>query len=291
MRGTLRLFSSQHWLHRIIPAHAGNSHGRAIASTRSPDHPRACGELPAWPRRSRTRSPDHPRACGELHGSVRFQSYVSGSSPRMRGTLERIHAPELRRRIIPAHAGNSTRFGSGKPGPSDHPRACGELAAESFIPLFVPGSSPRMRGTLDIKPSRRDRMRIIPAHAGNSRQQANRERTISDHPRACGELFLKSAFMSCPSGSSPRMRGTLGCDLGIDALRRIIPAHAGNSATVPSASASSSDHPRACGELIGGVSASASNTGSSPRMRGTLSRIQSESGSSRIIPAHAGNSF
>ena len=92
----------------------------------------------------------------------------SGSSPRMRGTRQRIHGKNDSTGIIPAHAGNTRSILLAGLMVRDHPRACGEHALPLTRVTITPGSSPRMRGT----PSNRYRWRgdagIIPAHAGNT---------------------------------------------------------------------------------------------------------------------------
>ena len=229
MRGTLATIAGHPTAGphpRIIPAHAGNSptaepvQGRSIASGSSPrmrgtlvpgvealgrstsDHPRACGELTR--RRCGSRAiriiPAH---AGNSHPPCKVAR--NGSSPRMRGTL----------RLRP-HVASSVR------GPSDHPRACGELQTG-------------------------ERRYCVP----------NLQR--ADHPRACGELS--------PIGRAPGKTG-----------KRIIPAHAGNSVSHSTSTfRMTSDHPRACGELDRQPHGQRARTrGSSPRMRGTPSRVEVE---------------
>ena len=135
------------------------------------------------------------------------------------------------------------------------------------------------------------RERIIPAHAGNSRESGATGRPRSDHPRACGELTTRRNNRLSVPGSSPRMRGTrlLG-EQRVD-HDRIIPAHAGNSAPSTSRPSRHADHPRACGELGSRSPGPRFSVGSSPRMRGTLNPEDPDSYLSRIIPAHAGNSL
>ena len=250
MRGTRRGSASGLSIKRIIPAHAGNS-------------AMSCVQLAA--------PPDHPRACGELRSMNPFATASAGSSPRMRGTRFLRHRLQALRRIIPAHAGNS----SGRPNSpaplSDHPRACGELLWDSSDPCSESGSSPRMRGTRECAGRLGSKSRIIPAHAGNSVCRWSPHQTISDHPRACGELGRSRPEWAEEFGSSPRMRGTRG-RLWADARgARIIPAHAGNSCAVMLAGRGASDHPRACGELRDLDVDERHYFGSSPRMRGTLS--------------------
>jgi len=73
---------------------------------------------------------------------------------------------------------------------------------------LAPGSSPRMRGTLQDLPRQFLHIRFIPAHAGNTAILVASSRRIAVHPRACGEHFLSSPT-SVLTG-------------------RFIPAHAGN---------------------------------------------------------------
>ena len=151
--------------YRIIPAHAGQT-----TATRCP-----C-ESPA----------DHPRACGANLTADDAHASTAGSSPRMRGK-HLFDAFRVRGgRIIPAHAGQTMRCARLGRVMKDHPRACGANASECSDPDCVGGSSPRMRG----KPGRgrpiRARIRIIPAHAGQTSLLTVAVNPLPDHPRACG---------------------------------------------------------------------------------------------------------
>ena len=214
----------------------------------------------------------HPRACGELP--------------------EERHWSDPRGRFIPAHAGNSFAGVAIRHSGPVHPRACGELGdggltatyRSRFIPahagnshapskwwLWLHGSSPRMRGTQHKVLHRNAGPRFIPAHAGNSGQPTHDQRSLTVHPRACGELLSDKEPHTIESGSSPRMRGThLKCG-GSTARIRFIPAHAGNSAAITEFMRRVPVHPRACGELH--------RNRRPPRYYG------------RFIPAHAGNSI
>ena len=290
MRGTLVRQPHAQPRIRIIPAHAGNS---------------------PWPPPTGHQGADHPRACGELSSSLKRPAVPRGSSPRMRGTQGSRSDRQPRGWIIPAHAGNSYRDGCGNLLPADHPRACGELPVLRPHRHAYPGSSPRMRGTLvaghefDVEvriiPAHAGNSqvlasapssppRIIPAHAGNSSTSAPRVSLSPDHPRACGELDCEIDKPQGPPGSSPRMRGTRLAGACEGFVNRIIPAHAGNSRSDPTACTSTPDHPRACGELPDTGEPEPSPSGSSPRMRGTRDDAVVPAQPDRIIPAHAGNS-
>ena len=68
----------------------------------------------------------HPRACGEHLGGEDGQIGDGGSSPRLRGTLQRAAKEAHKKRFIPAPAGNifSEALRDGRT--PVHPRACGE---------------------------------------------------------------------------------------------------------------------------------------------------------------------
>ena len=187
----------------------------------------------------------------------------------MRGTL----CAELRLSvgvgIIPAHAGNTLVFLCDVGSHGDHPRACGEHGGGVPHRILVPGSSPRMRGTLIRAECRLESIGIIPAHAGNTRLSSGRARPRKDHPRACGEHFLTGLHVAVRFG--------------------IIPAHAGNTAESSPHSDYRRDHPRACGEHHIRGNWRITRTGSSPRMRGTHLLRVSIGRNVGIIPAHAGN--
>ena len=90
---------------RLIPAHAGKT----------------------WPSPARTcRPPAHPRSRGENDGTTRFNVDSTGSSPLTRGKLPPSTRPGRRARLIPAHAGKTSRAGGAPRAPSAHPRSRGE---------------------------------------------------------------------------------------------------------------------------------------------------------------------
>ena len=171
----------------------------------------------------------------------------------------------------------------------DHPRACGEHTEYEILAILLRGSSPRMRGTPHQQLAVRYRVRIIPAHAGNTLMHCRALSVSRDHPRACGEHIDSPTGHIRSVGSSPRMRGTPARDRCQHHRAGIIPAHAGNTGQWMHKLPNGRDHPRACGEHLQSAKLVRQRLGSSPRMRGTPYMVSHPCRLRGIIPAHAGN--
>ena len=72
----------------------------------------------------------------------------------------------------------------------------------------LPGSSPRVRGTLPGISVLLLFARFIPACAGNALQVPDRSPELTVHPRVCGERQNDLVQEIRHAGSSPRVRGT-----------------------------------------------------------------------------------
>ena len=127
MRGTLNQGCDADRDRGIIPAYAGNTSALRLLMAFVRDHPRVCGEhsmfvlsvvvvvgiIPAYAGNTpiasspARRTWDHPRVCGEHHHLPVYGAWATGSSPRMRGTLDHGELEPACRRIIPAYAGNT----------------------------------------------------------------------------------------------------------------------------------------------------------------------------------------
>ena len=152
----------------------------------------------------------------------------SGSSPRLRGTLNGAIEGGKDMRFIPALAGNTIRHPLAPPSVPVHPRACGEHVIAHYLPDIHSGSSPRLRGTHNLSCTGVDLARFIPALAGNTAAYCWARALTPVHPRACGEhcQYLSSRRKSL--GSSPRLRGTPNARHVERMIPRFIPALAGN---------------------------------------------------------------
>ena len=296
-------------LFRFIPACAGNAKPRGSAGRALPVHPRVCGERAGRPRLERqrdgssprvrgtlswglsrcplsrfipacagnarlrrtfpTRSTVHPRVCGERDNIVIGAGRFYGSSPRVRGTPRDAGFQSLRRRFIPACAGNARRAAPGAETEPVHPRVCGERLPRRARRAAHVGSSPRVRGTRTATPADDPRPPV--------------------HPRVCGERGSSASRNIDASGSSPRVRGTRQPVREVLPEQRFIPACAGNAADSLLSTRISPVHPRVCGERSSRTRAAWTSPGSSPRVRGTRDRAEARLSGQRFIPACAGN--
>ncbi len=224
------------------------------------------------------RAPNHVR-----------DSQRGGSSPHARGTRGAIRPQSLACRIIPACAGNATRWGVVFPRGSDHPRMRGERLMNDTSAGPSSGSSPHARGTRVAQERQRPGDRIIPACAGNAPTKRRGWASRSDHPRMRGERRREFNDLFKNHGSSPHARGTRLVRSAIQTVNRIIPACAGNAASVTACVIVTSDHPRMRGERYERQTLASRTGGSSPHARGTLGQQRRQRAYRRIIPACAGN--
>ena len=132
---------------RLIPAHAGKTRARRSPGSRS------------WA---------HPRSRGENFGLVRDHGRHMGSSPLTRGKRFRRGRRPPTLRLIPAHAGKTTRIRTVRNTSRAHPRSRGENALDFNPNHTLGGSSPLTRGKRAGELELATAPRLIPAHAGKT---------------------------------------------------------------------------------------------------------------------------
>ncbi|EFW09827.1 hypothetical protein HMPREF9005_1186 [Actinomyces sp. oral taxon 178 str. F0338] len=98
-------------------------------------------------------------------------SWLSGSSPRVRGKRRLLPTAARPGGLIPARAGKTSPAKTVPAGTAAHPRACGENRFDTDPLLHDDGSSPRVRGkplapVFDVAEAR-----LIPARAGKTRRR------------------------------------------------------------------------------------------------------------------------
>ena len=169
----------------------------------------------------------HPRSRGENLLNRGSELGPKGSSPLTRGKRRAGHVGGRRTRLIPAHAGKTTRSLKPSTGSRAHPRSRGENCDRSRTRPSVEGSSPLTRGKQTACGRPAAAARLIPAHAGKTIGVIGFICGLPAHPRSRGENRAKPALSKKRRGSSPLTRGKRVAgrpQLGAD---RLIPAHAG----------------------------------------------------------------
>ena len=226
--------------------------------------------------------------CGENERNGWAVMWWAGSSPRVRGKRVGAGGVLARRGLIPACAGKTAARSPRSSRPRAHPRMCGENLPELRKLTKERGSSPRVRGKRHPPWPSASASGLIPACAGKTRPWWRSRRCPPAHPRVCGENAAAERRPAPTGGSSPRVRGKHAGGEPAPGVVRLIPACAGKTHQPRRAWRVVQAHPRVCGENIISMQAFRQRAGSSPRVRGKLSRTDSARSSSRLIPACAG---
>ena len=150
------------------------------------------------------------------------------------------------------------------------------------------GSSPLTRGKPDRLQRREQAPGLIPAHAGKTAHNRLAPVLMPAHPRSRGENSWLPSETNTTLGSSPLTRGKHSHRAGGKRQRRLIPAHAGKTASCEAWCCPSGAHPRSRGENSPSRIPPCSHTGSSPLTRGKPCRDPRRGRVRRLIPAHAG---
>ena len=119
---------------------------------------------------------DHPRLCGEKDNNPILLFFKEGSPPPMRGKVHIFQIIKRGKGITPAYAGK---------------RSTSDVKKKKD-----PGSPPPMRGKAGKSQGICQGNRITPAYAGKSVRHRSYPAWTWDHPRLCGEKFLRSGQIS-----------------------------------------------------------------------------------------------
>ena len=226
---------------------------------------------------------------GEHRAWMVIRMMLLGSSPHARGTRSCLIRGSVRQGIIPACAGNTMPSLFSTSACRDHPRMSGEHLRNVDHMHDGAGSSPHARGTPKDAVRKSRAPGIIPACAGNTRQEHRASNGLRDHPRMRGEHRLGRLLKAKSRGSSPHARGTrIPKHIRIFA-HGIIPACAGNTCCPIRVITGVRDHPRMRGEHLVRRLFVSMVLGSSPHARGTPKWWEPLRFQRGIIPACAGN--
>ena len=143
--------------------------------------------------RRRPWTEDHPRMCGEHRSGFNALFFLTGSSPHVRGARKDSPLRRCHSGIIPACAGSTLTLAVSRSRARDHPRMCGEHCQCCLVASADVGSSPHVRGALQLVLAVVGVHGIIPACAGSTSADFGQGGHHGDHPRMCGEHTSKIA--------------------------------------------------------------------------------------------------
>ena len=248
----------------------------------------ACAGEPVPMRSAIRRARVYPRVCGGTAPAQARTVAFGGLSPRVRGNRRTKAAAVGYNRSIPACAGEPLAHFAELTDGAVYPRVCGGTQTQ-VIPLRPHlGLSPRVRGNL-LRRQKQIWLRwSIPACAGEPRPRAARTPKFRVYPRVCGGTAAQAAVMLDERGLSPRVRGNRDDGDPLGALHRSIPACAGEPRVGAEPGVRLPVYPRVCGGTRGVTSATWTNPGLSPRVRGNRSASPCRMPASWSIPACAG---
>ena len=129
---------------------------------------------------------------------------------------------------------------------------------------------------------------LIPAHAGKTCRPLTLRSALGAHPRSRGENARAAAADDVDGGSSPLTRGKRRRSHRLRTTARLIPAHAGKTASCLLATSWAPAHPRSRGENLTPMPRMSRISGSSPLTRGKQLIVKHSRERGGLIPAHAG---
>ncbi len=190
---------------------------------------------------------------------------------------------------IPACAGSTPETTPTPPRRGDHPRVRGEHCRSNTSASYGAGPSPRARGAPTRSPRRVPSPGTIPACAGSTVRACGERAWRGDHPRVRGEHTAQQRTTFSGPGPSPRARGAQPCGGGDQGGRGTIPACAGSTPSLRSATMAARDHPRVRGEHGDLLAEVRDQAGPSPRARGARQAARLQARANGTIPACAGS--
>ena len=254
---------------RFIPARAGNTRSAQRTALRIVGSSPLAREIHNWTCSASARFGFIPARAGNTP-CLRLPSPQTPVHPRSRGKYGRHGAHVgVPGRFIPARAGNTGSGTCKSHQPTVHSRSRGKYRGR------------RWRWRLVV--------RFIPARAGNTARVRRPSARLAVHPRSRGKYGRSCPWGLVPAGSSPLAREIRRAPGEAGALRRFIPARAGNTCRWRAAAARAAVHPRSRGKYVAPRDRTKLSGGSSPLAREILRSLFAQQQIQRFIPARAGN--
>ena len=149
----------------------------------------------------------YPRVCGGTFVLSLDSPPARGLSPRVRGNPSDGLALYLRRRSIPACAGEPGGRVRAEGAAEVYPRVCGGTLGRDASRIACTGLSPRVRGNRRARPSATPDDGSIPACAGEPLGPSTAPSLTRVYPRVCGGTHWLCVWLLPDRGLSPRVRG------------------------------------------------------------------------------------
>ena len=231
----------------------------------------------------------HPRSRGDHYWCSLLKPSSLGSSPLARGPQQALFCQHTEAGLIPARAGTTACLMKWQKMPRAHPRSRGDhpACAAAFAlwggahprsrgdhgraaPGFCAseGSSPLARGPPTGGIEQLNRVGLIPARAGTTLAQCEKQCHRRAHPRSRGDHNVCASTLKRQRGSSPLARGPLASTVDIEARAGLIPARAGTTVSLAVCSVARRAHPRSRGDHAPSFMKQTDHAGSSPLARG-----------------------
>ena len=230
----------------------------------------------------------HPHSRGENSSARRAASARMGSSPLTRGKQQVDVSEADVLGLIPTHAGKTSEHAGGSLRGGAHPHSRGENPLTAASSAAADGSSPLTRGKLVVSLAVQPFDGLIPTHAGKTTARSTSSPPLRAHPHSRGENEGADKASTTGSGSSPLTRGKhTRREIARDE-HRLIPTHAGKTASTRKARPLSRAHPHSRGENSRAPCTWRRIAGSSPLTRGKLEEATGLTRGRGLIPTHAG---
>ena len=230
----------------------------------------------------------YPRVCGGTCNRRARCGIRTGLSPRVRGNHTDAVNSLIRRRSIPACAGEPLPAPAAGPSDTVYPRVCGGTALRRLVVDYLLGLSPRVRGNRDGGCTRVGWRRSIPACAGEPDSKDPEAQRLKVYPRVCGGTHQDGIDCDRRPGLSPRVRGNQRDAEHWQWQSGSIPACAGEPWRGGWLRKALTVYPRVCGGTRKNMLRNAADEGLSPRVRGNRHARHRVTVLSGSIPACAG---
>ena len=230
----------------LSPRVRGN-HRRWVGHLPQPGSIPACAGEPSTSTCAKMSMTVYPRVCGGTWGRAAASCRNGGLSPRVRGNPLALHHPPRRHRSIPACAGEPRWALSCSHCRKVYPGVCGGTFKKRDECPIASGLSPRVRGNLDSIARDSNRVRSIPACAGEPSTSPAPGTMPAVYPRVCGGTGQSAPAVPTVKGLSPRVRGNHEAVSWDEVIDRSIPACAGEPTWTTPMSTRTRVYPRVCG--------------------------------------------